>query len=378
MTIADSAAAFAAFLLMAQFASVFLAALRCGRAGAVVAAPSPAPGVTLVRPLRGVESHSQDTLAASLRLNYPVHEVLFCVADADDPIIPLVESAIKAHPQTDARLLVGADRVGANPKLNNMVKGWREAKYEWICFADSNLLAPVDYLQRLLAAWKPGTGAVSAPPAGADSVDFWGDFECAFLNTFEARWQYAVDTIGLGFCQGKTLFLKRSVLGARGIAALADEPAEDAALTKAVGAQGLRVRLCSPPFAQPLGPRAARDVWSRQVRWARLRRATFPVCYALEIVLGIVPAALALGVAAYGYGWPIAAIELALFAAWYGGEAILAARAGWPLSPAFLAASVLRDFSMPALWCLAWAGHDFTWHGAKLTTDEEAHEAGAR
>ena len=195
MTTADSSAIFAAILIVAQFSTIALAAWRCRPRGAASPADrSNAPGITLVRTLKGIENHSAATLDASLSIAYPSFEVLFCVADPADPIVPLVRSAMAAHPNVDARLLFGADRVGANPKLNNMVKGWRQAKYEWICFADSNLLVPPDYLDRLLAAWRSDTGAISAPPAGAAPVDFWGDFECAFLNTFEARWQYAVDT----------------------------------------------------------------------------------------------------------------------------------------------------------------------------------------
>ncbi len=343
-----------------------------------MAPPAAAPGITLVRPLRGVESHSRATLAASLSLDYPAHEVLFCVADGDDPVIPLVEAALRAHPGVDARLLIGADRVGANPKLNNMAKGWRGAKYDWICFADSNLLVPPDYLQRLLAAWKPGTGAVSAPPVGTRPEGFWAELECAFLNTFEARWQYAIDTLGVGFCQGKTLFLRRELLGARGLAALATQPAEDAALTRVVRARGLKARLVSPPFPQPLGTRDARGVWSRQVRWARLRRATFPWLYAPEIVVGFVPAALALGVAADGCGVSPAASVAAVFVAWYGGEALLAAAAGWPLSARAMVASVLRDVLMPALWCAAWLSNDFTWHGVQLNARESSGGRGWR
>ncbi len=374
MSIADSAALAALFLISVHVLTVVLAGFRCRRRKPKTAnqrtAVAAREGVTLVRPLRGIESHSSQTLAASLLLTHPRHEVLFCVADGADPVVPLVEAALRAHPNVDARLLIGADCIGSNPKLNNMLKGWREAKYDWVCFADSNLLTPLDYLERIEATAGPGVGAVSAPPVGTDPRDFWGDLECAFLNTFEARWQYAVDTVGFGFCQGKTLYLHRSSLGPRGLARLADEPAEDAALTKVVWSQSKRVRLVAPPFAQPIGPRLAREVWDRQLRWARLRRATFPYLYAPEIFLGCAPAMAALAVAAAGYQWSIPLSLGALLAAWFTMEYALAALAGWPASLASCAAWVLRDLMMPALWCAAWAGHDFTWHGARLTTGD--------
>lgn len=378
MLIADSATTIAGLLIVGHFASIALAAWRCRRSSATAPEPDDAsPGVTLVRPLRGIESHTAQTLEASLRQAWPRHEVLFCVADRSDPVIPFVERAMAAHPEVDARLLVGVDCVGVNPKLNNMAKGWREARYETVCFADSNLLTPSDYLHRVMATWRPGVGAVSAPPFGDAPEGFWGGFECAFLNTFEARWQYAVDALGIGFCQGKTLCFRKSLLGERGIGALADEPAEDAALTNIVRNQRRRVRLVAPPFPQPIGARTAREVWSRQLRWARLRKATFPLHYAPEIFLGFVPAALASGFAAECQGLPVGATVALLFVAWYAAEAALNAVAGWPLSVSVLAAGVLRDLSLPALWCSAWAGDRFTWHGADFSVGEDARSVEA-
>ena len=137
--------------------------------------------------------------------------------------MPLVEAAIAAHPDVAARLLVGDDPISSNPKLNNMVKGWREAAHEHIAFIDSNVLVPPDFVRRLAASWRDDTGCVAAPPAGTSPAGFGGHLECAFLNTFEARWQYAVDTLGNGFAQGKTLFYRKADLDRTGMRELAAE-----------------------------------------------------------------------------------------------------------------------------------------------------------
>ncbi len=110
--------------------------------------------------------------------------------------------------------------------------------------ADSNVLMPRDYLQRLLARLAPDTGLLCAPPIGCLPHGFWAEVECAFLNTYQARWQYAADTVGLGFAQGKTMLWRRADLEqAGGIRALGAEIAEDAAATKVVRRAGRRVRL---------------------------------------------------------------------------------------------------------------------------------------
>ena len=120
-----------------------------------------------MQPLCGVEAFSRETLASVFALDYPEYEILFCLADPDDPIAPLVRRAIVANPKVPARLLIGDDRVSGNPKLNNMVKGWKAAPARGWVVADSNVLMPPDYIQRLMARWRADTGIVCAPPIGA-------------------------------------------------------------------------------------------------------------------------------------------------------------------------------------------------------------------
>jgi len=110
-------------------------------------------GVSILRPLCGIDNFSEATLRSTFHLDHRRYEILFCVADAADPIVPIARRLIETHPEIPARLLVGADRISSNPKLNNLVKGWHAASYPWIVMADSNVLMPADYLGRLLHTW---------------------------------------------------------------------------------------------------------------------------------------------------------------------------------------------------------------------------------
>ena len=60
--------------------------------------PNDAPPVSIVQPLCGVETFSRETLRSIFALDYPNYEIIFCLADADDPIAPLVRAAIEAIP----------------------------------------------------------------------------------------------------------------------------------------------------------------------------------------------------------------------------------------------------------------------------------------
>ena len=45
--------------------------------------------MSFVRPLRGIESFSEETMRASFELDYPDYELVFCVQEPHDPIIPM-------------------------------------------------------------------------------------------------------------------------------------------------------------------------------------------------------------------------------------------------------------------------------------------------
>ncbi|MFC2967522.1 ceramide glucosyltransferase [Acidimangrovimonas pyrenivorans] len=355
-------AAFCIAALAVHLASIALVGRRLRRAAPE--SPSGArPPITLVRPVCGLENHVEETLRSSFRLDYPDYEVIFCAARADDPVVPLVERLIAEHPQVPARLLTGDDAISGNPKLNNVVKGWNAARAEWIVMADSNLLLPADYLDRLLAVWTPGTGLVSSPAYGSAPEGFAAALEAGFLNSYQARWQLAADELGNGYAQGKTLFWRRDVLeSGGGLKRLGAEMAEDVASTKLVRGAGLKVRVAQRPFAQPIGRKRLAEVWSRQLRWAKVRRLGFPLLFAPEVLTGALPPALALTALVALGAVPSGALPLGLVL-WYGAEWLFTRSAGWPAGPRDIAAWLLRDLMVPALWVGAWAGRDFTWRG---------------
>jgi ceramide glucosyltransferase len=373
MTIALWAvSAFCGLAIAVHLGSIAIAIARCRTRTQTLAPPDDAPPITIIRPVCGVDNFVEATLRSTFTLDYPRYEILFCVASVRDPVVALVRSLITEHPHLSAKLLVGDERISANPKLNNVLKGWRAAAYDRIVMADSNVLLPRDYLQRLLATWKPDTGMVSCPPIGSHPQGFWAELECAFLNTYQARWQYTADTIGLGFAQGKTLFYRRSdVDKAGGLGALAAEAAEDAASTKIVRASGRRVRLVDAPFQQPLGERQRDDVWSRQVRWARLRRDSFPSFYCLEAVSGPVLPALATIIMAIATDHSIVLASALFLGAWYGAEMLLASAAGWHLGLLSPLHAMLRDALLPVLWFEGWREAGFVWRGNAMSVDEE-------
>jgi ceramide glucosyltransferase len=154
-----------------------------------------------------------------------------------------------------------------------------------------------------------------------------------------------------------------------GIEALAKEVAEDAAATKVVRDAGLKVRLIDQPLAQPLGRRSLAEVWNRQLRWARLRRASFFMYFLPEILSGGVLPMIGIAVLAHAFSLPLALSVGSFGTVWYGCEMLLAAAAGWHLPAAYPLYGLMRDLLLPVLFVSALKGNAFVWRGNEMQVE---------
>lgn len=321
------------------------------------------PPLSIIRPVCGLDTYLYETLATTFSDLSAADEVIFCVAGFEDPAIAVIRDLIANHPEASAQLLIGDNVISGNPKLNNLAKGWAAARHNLIAIIDSNVLLPKDYVRTLFATWQDDTGLVTSPPVGIRAKGIWARVESAFLNTYQNRWQMAVDQLGKGFAQGKVLFWRRDILDAAGgLAALGRDLAEDVASTKVVRAAGLKVRVVRRPFPQPLGARCFDEVWSRQLRWARVRRDGFPWLFALEPLTSMaLPLAAVITLVLVGVVGPLA-VPLFL-CLWYGTELLVARLANWPATVVDVLAWSMRDFLIVLIWLAAFAAKGFVWRG---------------
>ncbi|KAJ5688919.1 hypothetical protein N7462_003311 [Penicillium macrosclerotiorum] len=112
-----------------------------------------APHVTAIRPVKGLEPHLYDCLAATFRQDYPRDKltVCLCVATRDDPAYPTLCKLLTDFPDVDSQLYIeeedpllqsgGPDAyaLGPNPKIRNMSRAYREAKGDIIWIIDCNV-----------------------------------------------------------------------------------------------------------------------------------------------------------------------------------------------------------------------------------------------
>ena len=171
----------------------------------------------MVRPVCGLDNFCEETLESSFRLDYPAYEIIFCVARANDPVLPLVQRLIARHP----------DRSGAGDRRRR--KGEPQSKAEQLRARMGRGPPRLDHSRRRQCIDAKGlypapAGKLAAPiralsapcRSGSRPRNLWAELECAFLNTFEARWQYCAEAMGVGFAQGKNMLWRRDIMEAGG------------------------------------------------------------------------------------------------------------------------------------------------------------------
>lgn len=349
-------------------AAIYLGTLLMPIRRPPVSGPAGLPAVSVLVPVKGIDAEFADNLEAFFGQVYPVLELIFTVADAGDPAIPLVERAIAAHPRIAARLIVGDVRVSANPKVNNLVNAERAARHPLLLISAANIAVAPDMLARMVPLLTPEVGLLSAVPVAVRPTNFVGEVETALWNGHAARWYYAAAAVGAGAGLGAALLMRRDDLARiGGMAALGDGFCDDAELATRIEALGLRIVVAPEPAYHPVGRRRFHDLWERHLRWqCCLRYHSLPAFLAVPC-FGII-AATVTGTVFWapllGEWTPAAA--LAFVAAWLAAEALYHRRQGWRLTWRSPAAWLMREAVLAVLWLRAVTARTLVWRGSRI------------
>ncbi|KAG8681520.1 hypothetical protein FRC08_015578, partial [Ceratobasidium sp. 394] len=158
--------------------------------------PASVPGVSILRPLKGLDPNLYDNLESTFQQEYPPErfEILFCVADAEDQALGVVNELLAKYPHVNAKAVVGERVVGVNPKVNNLMEAYDRAEHDILWVLDSNIWSAPGTLARsvdaLIQDCTPRIGLVHhvlfVPPT-APLMTFGARVEAAFLNTTHSK-----------------------------------------------------------------------------------------------------------------------------------------------------------------------------------------------
>ncbi|XXY44583.1 glycosyltransferase [Sorangium sp. So ce269] len=250
--------------------------------------PSPlgaTPVVSILKPVAGVDDELASNLESFAHLDYPCYELVFGVASHEDPAVPVIQAFIAAHPEVRARLCLTDPGEALNPKVAQLLELARRAEGSVFVISDANVRVRPDYLRSLLSIlMRPGVGLVSSVVVGTGERTLGAVVENAQLGSFIAPGVVAAaELAGRSISVGKSMAMRRMDLErVGGFESVASVLAEDDMLGQRFSACGFVVDLCLDPIENRNTSCSLMRTLDRHTRWAKMRRALVPRCFAVE------------------------------------------------------------------------------------------------
>jgi ceramide glucosyltransferase len=334
--------------------------------------PEFAPPVSILKAVRGVDFGTQENYSTFCLQSYPRYEIIFAVNDADDPAVPAIRRVMQEFPDRDIRLLVGAENLGTNRKVNKLARMTTEARYEFLVLADGDVRVGPNFLREVVAPFAGGnTGAVTSFYAGIAENNLGAQLEAIgaasdfFAGVLMADWME-----GMHFALGAAITTTKTwVAKIGGFAPFADMLADDYELGRRIAEAGGEVLLSREIVWTMYPAQTLRSFWDHQLRWARTVRLCRPLSYAgLIFTHGLPWAVLAFFVAPtiwLGAAYIAAYLVLRFCMGWmvgvWGVRDETVRRKPW-LIP-------LRDAVNFVVWLASLAGKSIVWGGTEYTID---------
>jgi ceramide glucosyltransferase len=324
-----------------------------------------APGVTLLKPLKGCDAETETCLRSWFEQDYagPV-QLLFGVAATEDPVCEVVRRLIAEHPGCDAWLEVCPTPIGPNAKVSTLARLQFLTRHPLLVVSDADVWAPKDLLANLLPLLQADEaglaccfyrlrGRAGAGPrieSQAANCDFWSSvLQAASLKPID-------------FALGAVMALPRTQLdNMGGFKALADYLADDYQLGHRVFQNRGRIALCPVVVECRNGPSTLSEVWRHQLRWSRTIRVCQPLPYFFSILANNLlwaGALLAARPCRASAVMALAALTLRLAMA-----RSCETRLVRPDPPRDWWLAPVKDLLQVPIWALAFMGNRITWRG---------------
>lgn len=337
-----------------------------------IADPAFVPPVSILKPLKGCDTTTADSLATWFGQDYQgAVQILFGVASADDPVCGVVRKLIQKNPKADAQLIICGEALGANAKVSTLIQLERLARHDLVLASDADVRIPPDFLGNAVAPMRaPEVTLVNcfyrlANPANVAmqweaiqvNVDFWS-------GVLQAQTLKPID-----FAQGACVVVRRKSLEAiGGYPAFANSLADDYQIGNRVVKNGGKIAMCPVVVECWDSPTNWRGIWKHQLRWARTIRVCMPLPYFFSIL-------------ANGTLWPLLWLIVALLTT----KTICGPLVAVALilirivlaqglqrrflesvgtAPAWLVP--VKDLLQTAIWAMAFCGSTIEWRGQKM------------
>jgi ceramide glucosyltransferase len=332
-----------------------------------------APPVSILKPVRGVDSEAYDNFASYCRLNYPVYEIIFAVTDPRDPIVPVIEKLQRDFPNTRIRLATSVERLGQNNKISNLYRLVKEAQYELLVMSDSDVRVGPDYLRELVGAFADvEVGAVTSFYRCAGGGTLAADLAMLGMCSDSLPSALIARRLegGVQFAFGWTMATTKERLAEiGGWESMADHHSDDFELGNRIARLGHRVEIMREAVSVVFPKETIEELFGQELRWAIGLRNVRPVAYAGMIFTHGLPWAMLAAIVAGGAGWTSVAVGylvtyfvLRMSVAWVAGV--------WGLRDQTIISKLwllpVRDAITSIVWLVGLLSDRIRWRGSEF------------
>src|SRR5579863_429111 len=237
------------------------------------------PPVSNLKPIRGVDPDAYENFASFCRQDYPDYELLFCVGEKDDPVVPILEKLARDFPERRITVLFGTSGNAANDKVAKLARLVSEARNEVVVISDSDVRARPDYLRTVVAPLAdPKVGAVTCFYVPTEEKTLAESLQTiGMVSDFYAGILVARELDGVKFALGPTIATTRTRLaGFGGYKAIENQPGDDLLVGRLIAEQGYEVKLLPYTILTVADYQSMSDLLHKRMRWVVVMRHMRP------------------------------------------------------------------------------------------------------
>ncbi len=343
--------------------------LRHSKARPLPAAPPSQTGISILKPLSGLDHDLAANLRSYFEQAYTNFELLFAVRHSTDAAVRVVHQLQREYPAIQSQLIFTGEPPYPHDKVFKLQSLLETARYELVVMSDSDVRVGPDFCQSLAGEFHDQSlDLVTCPYRAIAGPSLWSRLEAIGMNTdFHAGLFTAVLMEGARFAVGPTIVARRKVLQALGgIARFKDYlSSEDFMLGRVAAESGYGVRLSSYVVEHHIGAETLRQNFAHRLRWARTTRRSRPWGYVGQFFTYPFSALLCIAVA-QSFWLPLLLFTtvLRLASAWSTSQRTLGARVEWLLLP-------LHDLLGFSFWLAGFFGKTVHWRGQRYILNRD-------
>ena len=237
------------------------------------------PPASILKPIRGLDPGVYENLASLCRQDYPDYELLFCVGQSDDPVLPVIDKLVRDFPERSIRVLVGTGSSARNDKVAKLIRLVAEAKNEVLVMGDSDVRVRSDYLRSVVAPLSDqDVGAVTCFYMPANRSTLAEKLQTiGMVSDFYAGVLVAWQLDGVKFALGPTIVTTRArLMEFGGLHTIENRPGDDLLVGRLIAEQGHKVELIPYVVEKLAGYHSLRELLDKRLRWIVVMRHMRP------------------------------------------------------------------------------------------------------